>query len=183
MTQQQPQQTEEEKAKLRKERADKFWNIFLFTDGKGKLKSTLVVNSFSLSILFLFVYGICYYFLIDVIQHGLGENAPVWLQNTLQCLVPCLVGTAACCSLFRLFKKKELVPAAYAWLILYAVVILVGTLVGMDADTRPYFLGFYAMIVPLPLALGTYLSFTMLHKHNKENPPASEIKEKRAWER
>lgn len=175
--------TDEEKKQTQKKRADKFWNIFLFTDGKGKLKSTLLVNSFSLSLLFLAVYGLCYYFLIDIIQIGLGENAPVFLQNLLQCLVPCIIGTGACCSLFRLLKKKELVPAAYVWLILYALVMLIGTLVGMDAETRPFFLNFYMMIVPLPLALGTFLSFSMLKRFHKDNPPASEVKEKRAWER
>ena len=157
---------EQEAAKRRKERADKFWNIFLFTDGHGRLKSTTVIYSFFISVLFLAVYGVLYMLLIDALNDLLGPGCPVWLANTVESLVPAILGSLLCNALFYAVKQKKLIIAGYAWLILYALVLLVGVLVGMDAGDWGMFLSLYALVVPAPILLGLGLAIFLTNRYN-----------------
>lgn len=174
----------EQKAKeeARMKRADSFWNIFLFTKN-GKVKSTLVVNSFSLSILYLAVYAAAYFFLIDPIEAVAAGVCPVWLTNVLESLIPGVLGTCVCVAPFFLFRDKRLVPVAYGWLVLYAAVTLIGVSIGLDAESRTIFFNLYAMLVPVPLLLGCAVSHRLFRLERIKNPAQdAPIVEKKPWE-
>ena len=91
--------------KSKETKADKFWSIFLFTKN-GRVKSTFIVNSFSLSILFLAVYGLCYFMLIDPLNSLVSAHLSTSLASLVESLVPALIGSVLCCSLFFVIKDK-----------------------------------------------------------------------------
>lgn len=174
-------QAELDRAAQKKEKADKFWGMFLFTEN-GKIKSTLIVYSFSLSLLFLAVYFLAFMLLIDPL-HGLMEGtlgAPVWAINLVEGLVPALLGTALCCSLFFVFKDKRLVPATYVWLCLYALILLIGMLVQLSLQDWSGFLQLYVLVIPVPVVLGQVVSYKLYARHRDAHPDGP-VKEEPAW--
>ena len=124
-------------------KADKFWNIFLFTKN-GKVKSTLIVNSFSLSILFLVIYGLSYFMLIDPLNDLISTHISTSLASLVESLVPALLGSALCCSFFFIFKDKRLVPAGYIWLLLFSLFTFFYLLFSLQSHDRNTFLSLYA---------------------------------------
>ncbi len=155
-------------------KADKFWNIFLFTKN-GKLKSTLIVNSFSLSLLFMAIYGLSYLMLIDPLENMLAARYGVALASFAESAVPALAGTVLCCSLFFVFRDKRLVPGAYVWLLLFSLFVLFYLLVTLQSGDRGVFLSLYGMIVPAPLILGGGCRAYLYVKRKKEEPPVQEL--------
>ena len=174
--------TEAEREAERKRRADEFWNIFLFTKN-GKIKSTLLVNSFSLSILFLAVYFLSYYLLIDLIDMAVASVFPVWLANICESLLPGVIAAGLCCLLLFVFKERRLVPLAHLWLLLYALVMLIGVAVGLDAEVRAFFLALYASFVLPGVLIGGALSVLLYLRYQRNHPPVESIREKRPWEK
>ena len=83
-----------EREKARAQRVDSFWNAFQLTEN-GHVKSTLLLNSFCLSIVFLAVYFAAFYLLTDPI-HALLSSAPLAVENLANALLPAIVGTAVC---------------------------------------------------------------------------------------
>jgi hypothetical protein len=148
-------------------KADKFWNIFLFTKN-GKLKSTLIVNSFSLSLLFMAIYGLSYLMLIDPLENMLAARYGVALASFAESAVPALAGTVLCCSLFFVFRDKRLVPGAYVWLLLFSLRAFLSARHAAERD-RGVFLSLYGMIVPAPLILGGGCSAYLYENAKRKN--------------
>lgn len=175
--------TEAEKAAQQKKKADAFWNIFLFTKN-GRLKSTRILYSFTMSVLFLALYGLCFLFIPEPIDKLLVDRIPVWLLNVIESVLPALLGTGLCLLTFFAVKTKVLVPDAYIWLAFYAIVSLLFVAIGLDAETFWIFLRVYAMIVPLPMILGIYFSRRIYRRnYYSDNDPPADTTGKRAWER
>ena len=77
------------RAKREKEQArrvESFWDAFRLTEN-GHVKSTLLLNSFCLSILFLAVYGAAFFLLTDPI-HAWLALAPRAVENLVSALPP-----------------------------------------------------------------------------------------------
>ena len=70
---------EKEKRAKRQERADSFWSAFQFTEN-GKPKSSLIVYTFSLSILFAAAYFLCYEGAIRLLTGPLSSPARLGKQ-------------------------------------------------------------------------------------------------------
>lgn len=174
--------SEEERKQARKERADAFWNIFLFTKN-GKIKSTLLINSFSLSILFLAVYLLSYYLLIDLIDMAVADVFPIWLTNVCESILPGVIAALLCCALLYVFKERRLVPLAHLWLALYAVVLLIGVAAGLEAEARRLFLALYASFVLPGIGIGGSLSVLLYLRYQRMHPPIESIRQKRPWEK
>jgi hypothetical protein len=153
------------------QKKNSFWDMFRFIKN-GKPQSTVILMTFSYSLLFLAVYAIAYFFLIDLVEHLLGGN-PVWLANLLESLVPAIAGAAVCALPMTFAKEKQYIPMGYVWLILYALAALIGMLVLLrdDADARDLFLRLFAMTVPAPLLLGGGLAVGLYRRWRKRNPP------------
>ena len=172
----------EKDAAARKQRADAFWNIFLFTKD-GKVKSTLLVNSFSLSVLFLAVYVLSYFFLIDWIDKAVASVLPVFLTNVLESVLPAVAASLLCSLLFFVFREKRLVPLAHLWLLLYALVLLIGVSIGLAADVRALFWRIYAAFVLPAVFIGGALSVLLYRLDQKRRPAAEPLPEKKPWEK
>ena len=144
-------------------RADRFWNIFLFTKN-GKVKNPMIIYSFSMSIVLIAIYIVAFSFLIDPL-HLLFQASPVWLGDLLGSLMPALVGCALLCLLQRITDNKMFIPAAYIWLLIYALFILVWMMLSLNApDDREFFLALYVRLVPAPIMIGGACSWLMYLK-------------------
>lgn len=133
-----------------------FWDPLSMMEG-GHLKSTFLMYSFALSLLFLAAAAVFYLALIDPIEAAFAA-APVWLRGALESLVPALATAlfAALCQ--RLARDKRLAAAAFLWLLLYAALLLVGMLSSLDAGDRGAFMQLYVQTVPAPLLFGGALT-------------------------
>lgn len=169
--------TPQELEDRRKKRADSFWGIFMPVKD-GKIKSTLVVNSFSFSILCLAIYVALYIFLIDPLGSLVGADAPVYLENIVESIVPAILGTLICCSFHFVFKQKKIIPAAYAWLTVLGIGASIAVVVIVPADIRPYMLHLVLLCVPAPLITGCGLSAFLYSRYRKKEllrPPVEEL--------
>ena len=163
--------TEQEKQERRQERADSFWSAFQFTEN-GKPKSSLVVYTFSLSILFAAAYFLCYEGAIRLLTEPLSSLSP-WAGNLLIALAASAVGAAVCCLPHRFFRDKRLVFGGHLWLCGYAAAVLVIMLV-MLGCTEGFlsFLVFFAWFVLPPVAAGTAVSALLYRRDQGKNPKA-----------
>ena len=128
------------RAKREKEQArrvESFWDAFRLTEN-GHVKSTLLLNSFCLSILFLAVYGAAFFLLTDPIH--------AWLA-----LAPRAV--------------ENLVSALLLLLALASLVTMLLLLRG-DSGASVLFLQLFGMMVPVPLLMGFGSSWWLLRRRN-----------------
>ena len=146
-------------------RADKFWSMFLFTKN-GRIKSPLIIYSFSLSLVLLLVYGAAYWFLVDPVHHIFRELCPR-AADFFESLLPALAGCALVCLVHKLSGAKRFIPAAHLWLMLYAVITLFFMLLFLEVqDDKNAFLSLYLRIVPLPVLLGGLSSWLIYRKNS-----------------
>ena len=160
---------QEERNRVWKERGDRFWGAFLFTKD-GKVKSTLLVYSFCLSMVFVVIYAAAYVSLINLL-HPMLEGAPTAWINFVEAAVPTLVGTAVCCFAWFLPEKRMLL-SAYLWLAALAVACLVAMLIilGGDFQAQMLFLQFFGLFVPAPILLGGGLSLWLYRRYQRRRP-------------
>ena len=149
----------------RGERADRFWEAFLITKN-GKVKSSLLMNSFCLCLLFMAVYGLCFWVLVDPL-HALLAGLPTGLENLFSALVPTLLGTGVCCLCWPLCKEKRTFTAAFFWMLLWALAILLTMVVLMwgETGTMTLFLRFYLLLVPAPVLAGNAAAILLYRRH------------------
>ncbi len=147
-------------------KADKFWNIFLFVKD-GKIKSRLIIYSFSLSIIFLVLYGISYYFLIDPL-HLAFTSMPSWLSDLGQVMIPPIVTSALICLIQFLSGNSNYFPAAYVWLLLFGLFVLGWMMISLEApEDRSFFLNMFLRVVPGPVIVGGASSVLLFFNRNK----------------
>lgn len=167
----------EQTVDVKKARADAFWGIFLPVKD-GKVKSTILVNSFCFSILCLAVYIAAYLLLLDVLDEALAGRMHVVLINIIESLVPAIAGTLVCCAFHFLFKEKKIVPAAYTWLLAYAVAGMIAILWGLEPSVRATALQLMMLCVPAPLLTGCSLAAYLYLRSLKKaaaHPPLEEL--------
>lgn len=145
-----------------KHRLDRFWAA-LFLTPEGKPKSAFLLYSFCLSLVFLAVYGVSYFFLIDALE-ALFAQSSVTVRNIFESVVPGLAGSAVCCAPWLAIKNKRMLPAAYIWLALYALAALAAMAFLVEGEEFRVFLYFYLMLVPCGLVSGAVFSFLMFRK-------------------
>lgn len=148
----------EERERAQKERADRFWSTFLFTEN-GKVKSTLLLYSFCLCFVFLAVYGAAYGLILEWLDPLLA-GCPLALVNFVEAAVPTLVGTAICSLTWVISRDKRMMLAAYLWLAVLAVASFIAMLILLWGNTQAQvlFLQVFMLFVPAPVALGCALS-------------------------
>ena len=165
-------QAEKEKRQKRQERADSFWSAFQFTEN-GKPKSSLIVYTFSLSILFAAVYFACYEGSIRLLTGPLSA-LPAWASNLIIALTASAAGAAVCCLPHRFFSDKRLVFGGHLWLCGYAAAVLVIMLCLLGlTEGFVSFLVFFAWFVLPPVAAGTAASF-LLYRRDRAKKPETE---------
>ena len=155
------------KRERQSERAERFWSAFRFTEN-GKPKSSLIVYTFSLSLVYAAVYFLFYEEAIRLLT-GLTASLSAWAGNAFIALTASAAGAAVCCLPHRFFRDKRLVLGGHLWLCLYALAVLVTMLILLGfTEAFASFLTFFAWFLLPPTALGTVLA-VLLFSHNKEN--------------
>lgn len=162
----------EEKARAREKKADRFWQAFRLTE-HGRVKSTLLLNSFCLCVVFAAVYFAAFYYLVDVL-HPLVSGKSVWIINLTEALIPAIAGTAVCCLSSLLFRDKRIVPMTYLWMLALSLACLVTMLLLLGGDHRAQllFLQFFLLFVPAPVLLGGGVSLVLYSRHRKKKTSA-----------
>lgn len=173
-------QTQLERQKQWKKRGDAFWNVFLPTKN-GRMKSTLLMNSFCLSLLFLGIYIMAYLLLLDGLDAMLSEKLPLFWVNVVESLVPAVIGTFFCNLLHFVFSDKRLVSVAFVWLLLYAVAATLYLLVGSPPQARGTIFQLLMMVVPAPILTGCGLSVFLYFRHLKRHPPKQSVQTPPPW--
>lgn len=151
---------------------DKFWTA-LFLTPEGRPKSAKLLYSFCLSIVFMVVYGLCYWFLTDPLEHALASASPL-IRNLFEAIVPGLVGSAICCSLYCICKDKSYMPFIYTWLLLFALAALVTLLSVTEGEYVSMLLRVYALIVPTGLISGSVFSWGMYVRWRRKKEVAAD---------
>ena len=155
----------------RRERADRFWGAFLFTEN-GKPKSSLMVYTFCLSFVFAAVYVLCYEGAIRLLTASTAAW-PVWASNMLISATASVVGAAVCCLPHRFFKDKRLVFGGHMWLVLYALAVLATMLILLrGTEGTGAFLTLFGWFVAIPVALGAVVSGWLYRKDYRPEEPA-----------
>lgn len=164
---------QEERNRVWKERGDRFWGAFLFTKD-GKVKSTLLLYSFCLSVVYVAVYAAAYVIFVTLL-HPILEGAPVAVVNFVEAAVPTVVGTAVC-ALAWLLPEKRMMLSAYLWLAVLAIACMVAMLIilGGDAQAQLLFLQFFGLFVPAPILLGGGLSLWLYRRYQRRRPPMTD---------
>ena len=142
-----------------------FWDLFALTEN-GHLKNTTLMYAFALSFLFIFIYGVAYFALLQPLDRMLAGNFSVRLVNIIESAVPSLAATTLCMCAFMIIQEKKIIPLAYAFVFVYAVVILV--IILADQGTADPLLQVYLLFVPIPVIMGcaaSALIYALNHKN------------------
>lgn len=153
--------------------ADSFWSAFQMTEN-GKVKSTLLLNSFCLCAVLIALYAVLFVFLIDPL-HALTEELSPLVDNLVGALVPAVIGAAVGSLTWPLFKEKRTLPMAYLWMLVLALACLITMLVLLRGESQAtmLFLQFFVLFVPAPVLLGGGLSLFLYSRYLKRRPPAA----------
>ena len=138
----------------------RFWQNLLIMDS-GDLKKLLSLSSLMLALGILIVYILAFILLVPLIDRLIG-GGPVILVNLAESLIPALLATGAVMLLWPLFRDKRVLPAAYLWLVLLTVVLLVIVLVKLadDPDAGRFFLYIFGWDVLPGLLIGNLAAWT-----------------------
>ena len=173
---------EREKEIERAKKADKFWSAFLLTEN-GKVKSTLLLNSFCMCVVLIFVYAACFFLLLTPLQK-LTQNAPTFIGNLAGAVIPALVGSLVCLLTFPLFKEKRTLPYAYVWLLVLALACLITMVILLwgEKGATLLLMQFFLLFLAAPLVFGCVGSL-VLYKHwlVRHPRPADPGKEAKKW--
>lgn len=134
------------------EKKHSLWDLFTMVEN-GKLKSTFMLYSFALALLFLAAYGAAFVLLIDPV-HNLLSPLSAGLSAVMECLVPALAGAAFAVLCQKLARDKRLAPAAFAWLTAAAVAIAVILLCAFDRADWGYLFSLILQMFVVPVLLG-----------------------------
>ena len=154
--------------------ADSFWSAFQMTEN-GKVKSTLLLNSFCLCVVLIAVYAAAFVFLIDPL-HALTAEAPPLVDNLVGAVVPAVLGAVVCGLTWPLFKEKRTLPMAYLWTLVLALACLITMLILLrgESEATMLFLQFFVLFIPAPILLGGGLSLFLYNRYRKNHPSAAE---------
>lgn len=137
-------------------RIDQICRVVFLTE-EGKPKSTLLIYSFSLSLLFIVVFLVSYWLLLEPLEMAF-ESSAVWLRNIVEYTVPAVVGCIPCVGLSFAFREKlNMVPAAFAWMCVIVLIVLVTMLFMVDPADMATEYGLFMAIAGVPALLSAGL--------------------------
>jgi hypothetical protein len=154
----------------RENKSRSFWDFFALAEN-GKLKSTVLINSFALSLLYLAVYILSYSLLLGPVDAMIDKQLPVFWINCIESVIPAAAATALCLTFFLFSRDKRVVPAAYVWLLIFSLILLIALFFALGPEDRPDFAQLYAMFVPAPLLIGCGSSAAIYLRYRKQQYP------------
>ena len=138
------------------QKIDRICRVVFLTE-EGKPKSTLLIYSFSLSLLFIVVFLVSYWLLLEPLEMAFASRA-VWVRNIVEYTVPAIVGCIPCVGLSFAFKEKmNMVPAAFAWMCGIALIALVTMVFMVDPADRAMEYGLFLAIAGVPMVLSAVM--------------------------
>lgn len=154
-----------------RQKLDRFWSVLFLTE-EGRPKSATLLYSFCLALVFTVIYGVSYWFLIDLIQAAF----PAGMQDVLQIVLPGLAGSVVCCATFFLPKpnKRGVVASAYIWMTLLAIAIVVCMAFLTDKESFSIFISIFLKLVTVPLLTGASFTHFLLRRIRKRQAAEQE---------
>ncbi len=169
-----------EKERRSKERSNKFWKTFLFTE-EGKPKSGFGIYTFFLSFVFLAFYVLGFHLVTEYLTDPM-DGWPVWLLNLVQSLTAGAFGAALVWVVHRLLPDKRLALGGHLWLCLYAVVVFITLLILMRrSGALSLLFTFFGWFVLIPLCLGLGVSYLLYRRDYR--PPESKQEGEEPWKK
>lgn len=143
----------------------------VFLTEEGKPKSTILIYSFSLSLLFIVVFLISYWLLLEPLEMVL-QKSPVVVRNIVEYTIPAVVGCIPCVALSFAFKERmNMVPAAFTWLCVIDMIMFVTMVFTVDKSDWATEYGLFLAIVGIPMllsaVLGTVASQVVYRRRSK----------------
>ena len=143
----------------------------IFLTEEGKPKSTLLIYSFSLALLFIVVFLVSYWLLLEPLEKALSDSS-VMLRNIVEYTVPAVAGCIPCVALSFAFKvRMNMVPAAFTWLCVIDLIMIVTMVFMVDRTDWATEYRLFLTIVGIPMlisaALGTVASQVVYRRRKK----------------
>lgn len=146
-----------------------FTDIFKVAQN-GRLKSTLMLYSFSMAFVIMTIYAGSYLLLLRPLDSLLSGKLPLQMVSWIEGLVPALLGTFVCVLLQLRIRQRRMMPFSFMWLVLMVLSTLLILLSILEKEDRLLYLSIAAPMALLPLAVGTAVSlFIYFRWHYKAN--------------
>lgn len=170
-----------EKSKARKEKMQKleksFWRSFLLTED-GKPKSGLLIYTFCLSFVFLGIYIVAFWMVIEELSDPLASLPPV-LGNLIQSVLVGVAASALSGLMHILLPDKRLAFGTHLWLALYVVASVITLAILLkEAELIGTMLVFALWFAVIPLAMGLTVTYLL---YRRDYVPPRQMEEKPEW--
>lgn len=170
-----------EKNKARKEKLQKleksFWRSFLLTED-GKPKSGLLIYTFCLSFVFLGIYIVAFWMVIEELNDPLASLPPV-LGNLIQSVLVGVAASALSGLMHILLPDKRLAFGTHLWLALYVVASVITLAILLrEAELIGTMLMFALWFAVIPLAMGLTVTYLL---YRRDYVPPRQAEEKPEW--
>ena len=170
-----------EKNKARKEKLQKleksFWRSFLLTED-GKPKSGLLIYIFCLSFVFLGIYIVAFWMVIEELSDPLASLPPV-LGNLIQSVLVGVAASALSGLMHILLPDKRLAFGTHLWLALYVVASVITLAILLrEAELIGTMLMFALWFAVIPLAMGLTVTYLL---YRRDYVPPRQVEEKPEW--
>ena len=170
-----------EKSKARKEKLQKleksFWRSFLLTED-GKPKSGLLIYTFCLSFVFLGIYILAFWMVIEELSDPLASLPPV-LGNLIQSVLVGVAASALSGLMHILLPDKRLAFGTHLWLALYVVASVITLAILLkEAELIGAMLMFALWFAVIPLAMGLTVTYLL---YRRDYVPPRQVEEKPEW--
>ena len=169
------------KSKARKEKLQKleksFWRSFLLTED-GKPKSGLLIYTFCLSFVFLGIYILAFWMVIEELSDPLASLPPV-LGNLIQSVLVGVAASALSGLMHILLPDKRLAFGTHLWLALYVVASVITLAILLkEAELIGAMLMFALWFAVIPLAMGLTVTYLL---YLRDYVPPRQVEEKPEW--
>ena len=169
------------KSKARKEKLQKleksFWLSFLLTED-GKPKSGLLIYTFCLSFVFLGIYILAFWMVIEELSDPLASLPPV-LGNLIQSVLVGVAASALSGLMHILLPDKRLAFGTHLWLALYVVASVITLAILLkEAELIGAMLMFALWFAVIPLAMGLTVTYLL---YRRDYVPPRQVEEKPEW--
>jgi len=139
----------------------------------GRSKSSFFVYAVCLSFLFIVIHIITISVLVGPVHDFFtGLRSPLsggWL-NLFESGIPALLSAVLCNIPVFFLRDKRIILAAYLFILLYLVIIVITVLITYTSDERYVFLAFFRTVIPAPIISGFVVSggvFAVYYKRKK----------------
>lgn len=158
-------------------REKKFWKAFLFTED-GKPKSGLLIYTFCLSFVFLGIYIVAFWMVIEELSDPLASLPPV-LGNLIQSVLVGVAASALSGLMHILLPDKRLAFGTHLWLALYVVASVITLAILLrEAELIGTMLMFALWFAVIPLAMGLTVTYLL---YRRDYVPPTQMEEKPEW--